>query len=118
MKEKGFTLLEVLAVIVILAVVALIALPRILNIIENSKKDSAMDSMYGYIDAIRQSYVRNAGEDQSEKYQGKYVDVSKEEIKKEDGTKLSLEIKGIIPNEKSKEEDYVEIGSKGDISRM
>ena len=38
MKRKGFTLVELLAVIVILAVIALIATPAVLNIIEDSKK--------------------------------------------------------------------------------
>lgn len=43
--NKGFTLIELLAVIVILAVVALIATPIIINVIENSRKESAELSM-------------------------------------------------------------------------
>lgn len=38
MKNRGFTLLELLAVIVILAIIALIATPLILNVIEKSKE--------------------------------------------------------------------------------
>lgn len=38
MKKRGFTLVELLAVIVILSVIALIAMPIILNIIEDAKK--------------------------------------------------------------------------------
>ena len=38
MKKKGFTLVELLAVIVILAIIALITTPLILNVIENAKK--------------------------------------------------------------------------------
>ena len=39
-KRNAFTLIELLAVIVILAVILVIALPRILDVIETSKKDS------------------------------------------------------------------------------
>ena len=52
MKNKGFTLIELLAVIVILAIIALIATPIILNMINNAKKSAAVDSAYGYIEAI------------------------------------------------------------------
>ena len=38
-KKNAFTLIELLAVIVILAVILVIAVPRILNVIETSKKD-------------------------------------------------------------------------------
>ena len=40
-KEKGFTLIELLAVIVILAILMVIAVPKILNVIEKSKKSAA-----------------------------------------------------------------------------
>ena len=40
MKKKGFTLVELLAVIVILAVILIIAMPRISDVIKNSKESS------------------------------------------------------------------------------
>ena len=40
MKNKGFTLVELLAVIVVLAVILIIAVPRILNVIESSEKEA------------------------------------------------------------------------------
>ena len=43
-KSNAFTLIELLAVIVILAVILVIAIPRILNVIEESKKDSIKSS--------------------------------------------------------------------------
>ena len=55
--KKGFTLIELLAIIVILAVIAVITVPIILNVIENSKKGAAKDSLYGYRDAINKYYV-------------------------------------------------------------
>ena len=50
--KKGFTLVELLAVIVILAVIALIATPQVLGMIEQAKESSAVDSAYGYIEAL------------------------------------------------------------------
>ena len=43
-KRNAFTLIELLAVIVILAVILVIAIPRILDVIETSKKDSIKSS--------------------------------------------------------------------------
>ena len=43
-KSNAFTLIELLAVIVILAVILVIAIPRILDVIETSKKDSIKSS--------------------------------------------------------------------------
>ncbi len=50
--KKGFTLIELLAVIVILAIIALIATPIVLNIIEDSKKQSAINSAQLYVDGL------------------------------------------------------------------
>ena len=51
-RKKGFTLIELLAIIVILAIIAVITVPIVLGIIDDAKKGSAVDSVYGYIDAI------------------------------------------------------------------
>ena len=51
-KKKGFTLIELLAVIVILAIIALVAVPIILNMISKARKQAAIDSTYGYIEAL------------------------------------------------------------------
>ena len=56
-KNKGFTLVELLAVIVILALIALIATPIILNIIKDAKRSAAKNSAYGYIDAVEKYIV-------------------------------------------------------------
>ena len=50
--KKGFTLVELLAVIVILAIIALIATPIILNVIDDAKTNAAKNSAYGYIDCL------------------------------------------------------------------
>ena len=58
-KIKGFTLIELLAVIVILAIIALIATPIILNVIEESRDKSNMNSTYGLVDAAKLYYAEN-----------------------------------------------------------
>ena len=59
MKRKGFTLIELIAVIVILAIIALIATPTILGVVENARKGSAESSALGYIDAVEKQVMIN-----------------------------------------------------------
>ena len=59
MKKRGFTLVELLAVIVILAIIALIATPIILGVIETSKKGAAENSALGYTEAVEKQIARN-----------------------------------------------------------
>ena len=57
--KKGFTLIQLLAVIVILAVILVIAIPRILDVIETSKKDSFKTSAQLIADSAEKKYVEN-----------------------------------------------------------
>ena len=59
MKKKGFTLVELLAVIVILAIIAVIATPIILEVIETAKKGAAENSAKGYLDAVEKQIAIN-----------------------------------------------------------
>ena len=65
-KNKGFTLVELLAVIVILAIIALIATPIILNVISDAKKQAALESFKGYIDGAEKTIVLNEFEDEKD----------------------------------------------------
>lgn len=58
-RKKGFTLIELLAVIVILAIIAVIAVPTILNIVEKARKSAAIDSAYGYLEAVEKQIAIN-----------------------------------------------------------
>lgn len=60
MKNKGFTLMELLAVIVILSIIALIATPIIIDIIENVRQNSKARSAELYIDAVEYAIANNA----------------------------------------------------------
>ena len=88
-KNKGFTLVELLAVIVILAIIALIATPIILNVINDAKKQAAKDSAYGYMDAVEKYIVSSELEDKSIK-DGPY---SVEEL-----NSMGVSVKGSIPD--------------------
>ncbi len=57
MKKKGFTLIELLAVIVILAIIALIATPMIMGVIEKARKEAAIQSVNGLLEAGEQYQV-------------------------------------------------------------
>ena len=52
MKKKGFTLIELAAVIMILGIIMLIAVPIVLNTIENSKKGAAERSAESYLHTV------------------------------------------------------------------
>ena len=58
MKKKGFTLVELLAIIVILAIVALITVPTVLGVIEKTKKGALKDSAYGLIESANIYYAQ------------------------------------------------------------
>lgn len=55
--SKGFTLVELLAVLVILAIIALITTPIILGVINDSRESAAVDKTWAYIDAIENAFA-------------------------------------------------------------
>lgn len=55
--RKGFTLIELLAVIAIMSVIALVATPIIINIIEDAKENSAINSGYSIIKAAELDFA-------------------------------------------------------------
>ena len=58
-KRNAFTLIELLAVIVILAVILVISIPRILDVIDVSKKDSFKSTAQLIADSAEKKYVEN-----------------------------------------------------------
>lgn len=53
LSKKGFTLVELLAVIVIMGILMMIAIPSISRIIESSRKDTFVDIAKSYVGAVR-----------------------------------------------------------------
>ena len=91
MKQKGFTLVELLAVIVILAIIALISTPIILGVIEKARIGAAKQSALGYIDAVEKQIVINSmDEDKSNDFENKGYTIGKL-------TSLGVKVKGTVP---------------------
>ena len=92
--KKGFTLIELLAVIVILAIIALIATPIVVNIINDTKKESLQRSIDLYVDHVQKAIT---------KYQMTHPDFNPKECTIEDkkltcdGTEIQVEMKGQTP---------------------
>lgn len=102
--KKGFTLVELLAVIVILAIIALIATPIILNVIDNAKEGSAKNSAYGYIDAVEKANAQQILKESSISVLSGTYNISANgatvvESKEGEGTKASFAVsfKGTAP---------------------
>ncbi len=87
-KNKGFTLVELLAVIVILAIIALIATPIILNVINDAKEQAAKDSAHGYVDAVDKYIVSSEIDDES----------IEDGIYKVEDLNKKISVKGSIPD--------------------
>ena len=49
--KKGFTLVELLAVIIIIGIIALITVPIVLSVIGSSKQKALQNSAYGLIES-------------------------------------------------------------------
>lgn len=53
MNSKGFTLVELLAVITIMGVLMLVAIPAVSRTIENTRRDTFMNTAKSYINAVK-----------------------------------------------------------------
>ena len=59
MNKKGFTLIEVLAVLLIISIIALITTPIIINVINNSKENAFIQDVNSLVDSIRTYQAEN-----------------------------------------------------------
>lgn len=57
LNKKGFTLIELLAVIVVLAIILAVAVPRVLDVIEDARKESLGKSAQMVARYINQAYA-------------------------------------------------------------
>ncbi len=71
--KKGFTLVELLAIIVILSIVALIVTPIISNVIESTKRKAAIESVRTYIKSANDALVAFSFDDSIKVDDEKYV---------------------------------------------
>jgi prepilin-type N-terminal cleavage/methylation domain-containing protein len=94
MKKKGFTLIELLAVIVILAIIALIATPIVINIINDSKKESINRSIELYLDHVQKMVAKEQMKDPT--FNPSECDINEGNLTC-DGTPIQIEMKGQTP---------------------
>ena len=63
--KKGFTLVELLAVIIILAVILIIAIPQVLKVIENSRSEAFTSSVKSVFRTVNYELINNKNHDLS-----------------------------------------------------
>lgn len=59
--KKGFTLVEVLAVILVLSIILVIAMPKVMDIIEKSRKTTFINDVNESVSIIKLHYQDNYG---------------------------------------------------------
>ena len=57
MTKKGFSLIELLAVVIILAILALLVIPLVGNLIRQARINAAVVSAYGYVEAVNNEII-------------------------------------------------------------
>lgn len=60
MNSKGFTLIELLAVIVIMGILMMVAIPAMTRYIENSRKDTFVDTAKQYANAVKNMWASDS----------------------------------------------------------
>ncbi len=96
MKKRGFTLVELLAVIVIVSIIALITVPVILGMIEDSRKQAAAISGKEYVDYVNTRIVSDKLEDINFRDGDYDVYNDGREIRSSDQT-MDIKMKGRLP---------------------
>ena len=102
MKKRGFTLVELLAIIVIIGIIALVATPLILKIIREAKKQAFLDTSYGIVESGYNYYSSKALKGQI---------ITKKETIKFPNIGNTIKVKGKLPDAGS-----LEISTRGKVA--
>ena len=77
MKKKGFTLVELLAVIAILAILVIVAMPNVLGMFNQAKSSTFVTEVHSYMDMSKTKFMSEALKPEN---QGKSLEFSSEGI--------------------------------------
>ena len=104
MKKRGFTLVELLAVIAILAILVIVAMPNVLGMFNEAKANTFVTEVQKYIDAAKTAFVNDALSNQGKAvyYSSEYNDELKTAKLDMDGSK----------------EYFIEMDRHGDFKRI
>ncbi|MDD3241924.1 MAG: type II secretion system protein [Bacilli bacterium] len=95
-EKKGFTLIEILAVIVIIGIILFLAVPAVTHLIENSRRKLVITSITEYIGEIENKAMM----DEESNYYGRFSVSDLTELEKSNGEKPSNGFIEIDDNEK------------------
>ncbi len=123
MRKNGFTLIELLTVIVVLAIIALIATPIVTKTIENSKKQSAIESVNNIIKTAEMYFVTatpNYGRlnllDENLSYNGQQPESGEIELNKDGDSRIYVYVSGYCVTKEYDSELYASKTSKEDCN--
>ena len=95
MKKKGFTLVELLAVIAILAILVIIALPNVLSMFNQAKKNTFVTEAQSIFSAAETQFVSDAVQDMSKWNEGiSYARINGERVDYLEGYYKLLDLSG------------------------
>jgi len=95
MNKKGFTLIELLAIISILAILALIATPVVINLINESKKNTEIIAAKLYVDKARKEIMSESSVDLT--FNPSICEIQEDGNILCDGRLIEVEVSGKIP---------------------
>ena len=104
MNKKGFTLVELLAVIAILAILVIVAMPNVLGMFNQAKANTFVTEVQKYMDNAKNEFIAKAMTNG-----GKGIVFLSNEFNPED-------IGGLNPNAKSGEEGYIQLSDSKDVN--
>ena len=74
LNAKGFTLIELLAVITIMGILMMVAIPTVSRTIENSRKDTFIDTMKSYVNGAKNMWAADNLRCNASSESGEYVE--------------------------------------------
>ena len=101
MKEKGFTLMELLAVLIILGIILGITLPKVTQTLERANQDTLKDNAESLLSVAKKTYLDYAGSEL-------YVDVENSILMVDGVSQGELDYNGVLPKS-----GWVKIGRNG-----